>query len=143
MIAMLTKPTKDGYILGKSFVGLLERFPLLAICSEDEYDRATAVVEDLMGRDDLDADEDRYLDSLVTLVAAYEGKAYDFDAGQITPLAALKTLLDANKMSAADLGRLIGSSSNASMILNGDRQISRNVAKRLADRFKVDAGLFL
>jgi HTH-type transcriptional regulator/antitoxin HigA len=143
MTPVLTRSTRHGYTLGKSFLSLLERFPLLTIRSDDEYERANAVVEDLVGREDLDADAERYLDSLITLVSAYESKNFDFDASQIDPLAALKSLLIANEMSAADLGRLIGSSSNASMILNGDRAISRNVAKRLAERFKVDAGLVL
>ncbi|HEX4124336.1 MAG TPA: helix-turn-helix domain-containing protein [Tepidisphaeraceae bacterium] len=73
----------------------------------------------------------------------YEAKEYDLDREAIPPREALKTLLDANKMTAADLGRVIGSQPYASMILAGKRQISRDNAKKLAERFRVDAGLFI
>ena len=96
-----------------------------------------------MGRDDLDEDQERYLDTIISLISAYESREYDLDKDGITPLAALKTLLQANGMGAAGLGRIIGSQSYASMILSGKRQISKDNAKKLARRFKVDAGLFI
>ena len=117
--------------------------PLMAIRSEAEYDRATAVAQDLMGRDDLDEDQGRYLDTIITLISAYEAKEYDFDRDSLSPLEALQTLLEANQMTPADLGRVIGSQPYASMILAGKRQISKDNAKKLAERFKVDAGLFI
>jgi HTH-type transcriptional regulator/antitoxin HigA len=143
MSAALTSQTKQGYRLGKSYLDLLKRFPLLSIRSEEEYDRATAVAQTLMGRDDLNSDQARYLDTLITLISAYEAKEYDLDRDEITPLQALNTLLDANGMAVADLGRVIGSQSYASMILSGKRAISKDSAKKLAERFKVDAGLFV
>jgi HTH-type transcriptional regulator/antitoxin HigA len=143
MSATLTSRTKRGYQLGKSYLDLLKRFPLLSIRSEEEYDRATAVAQALMGRDDLNDDQARYLDTIITLISAYEANVYDLDRDGITPLEALKTLLDANGMAAADLGRVIGSQPYASMILSGKREISKENAKKLAARFKVDAGLFI
>jgi HTH-type transcriptional regulator/antitoxin HigA len=143
MTIALTKPTKFGYRLGRWYLELLERFPLMAIRSVDEYDRATDVVQDLLGRDDLNSDQVRYLDALIVLVSAYEAKVYDFDRKLMPPIQILKQLLEDNEMTTADLGRLIRSSSYASMILKGNRPISKAVAKRLAERFKVDAGLFL
>lgn len=143
MTATMTRVTKGTYTLGKSYVGLLERYPLLPVRTEEDYDAANAVVGDLVGRDDLNADEGRYLDSLLTLVAAYENKVYDFDSRNVSPLVALKSLLASNSMTAADLGRLIGSAPNATMILKGQRKISVNIAKTLAKHFKVDSGLFI
>ena len=143
MSILRTSHTKRGYRLGKSYLDLLKRFPLLVIRSEEEYDRATTVAQDLMGRDDLDEDQSRYLDTIIALISAYESKEYDLDQDAISPLDALKTLLDANDMGTADLGRLIGSQSYASMILAGKRQISKDNARKLAGRFKVDAGLFI
>jgi HTH-type transcriptional regulator/antitoxin HigA len=143
MSILFTSQTKRGYRLGKSYLSLLKRFPLLAIRSEEEYDRATAVAQDLIGRDDLDGDQSRYLDTIITLISAYEAKEYDFDRESLSPLEALRTLLEANDMNAADLGRVIGSQPYASMILAGKRQISKDNAKKLAHRFKVDAGLFI
>ena len=42
-----------------------------------------------------------------------------------------------------DYSHTIGSQSYASMILSGKREISKDNAKKLAERFKVDAGLFI
>ena len=139
------RKAKGGYKPGRSYFDLIDLFPLVAIRSEAEYDRATAVAQSLFGREDLDEDQDRYLDALCDLVSAYEARAYDFDhrPTELAPLAILKHLMDANGMGPADLGRLIGSAPYASMILRGRRKISPANAKKLAARFRVDAGLFL
>jgi antitoxin component HigA of HigAB toxin-antitoxin module len=138
----MTKAAKGGYKLGRSFLELLERFPLMTIQTDGEYDQAIAVLQDLLGRDDLNKDQHRYLDSLLLLVNSHEEKAFNFDES-ISPREAVKSLLAANKMTAADLGRIIGSPSYASMILSGDRSISKENAKKLAERFRVDVGIFL
>jgi antitoxin component HigA of HigAB toxin-antitoxin module len=46
-------------------------------------------------------------------------------------------------MTTADLGHIIGSQPYASTILAGKRQISKDNAKKLGERFKVGAGLFI
>lgn len=122
---------------------LIERFPLVAIRTAAEYDRAIAVVEFLFGRDDLDEDQERYNDALVELVTAYEDREYPFDDVPISPLDALKHLMEANDMGVGDLGKVIGSQPVASLILSGKRPISKANAKKLGQRFCVDAGLFL
>ena len=43
----------------------------------------------------------------------------------------------------ADIGRLIGSPSAASMILSGDREMSKSQIRTLAAHFKVEASYFL
>jgi antitoxin component HigA of HigAB toxin-antitoxin module len=48
-----------------------------------------------------------------------------------------------NDMTAADLGRLLGNSGLASMILHGKRAISKTNAKILAKRFGLNVGLFI
>lgn len=46
-------------------------------------------------------------------------------------------------MTASDLGNLLGSRSLGSKILRGERELSKTHLRMLAERFKVDAGLFL
>jgi HTH-type transcriptional regulator/antitoxin HigA len=46
-------------------------------------------------------------------------------------------------LSINDVGKIIGSQSAASMIVNGKRAISKTQAKRLAERFRLDAGAFI
>jgi antitoxin component HigA of HigAB toxin-antitoxin module len=51
--------------------------------------------------------------------------------------------MEFNQLSQADIGRIIGSESAVSMFLNGNREPSKTQIKRLADRFRVDAGVFM
>ncbi len=62
---------------------------------------------------------------------------------EVTPLVMLKHLLEEHEMSITDLGRIIGSQSNASLILSGKRAISRRVMRLLGEHFGVAPALFL
>ncbi|MDB5304959.1 MAG: putative transcription regulator containing domain [Phycisphaerales bacterium] len=127
-----------------SYFELVRLFPLRPIRDEHEYDAAVAVMNQLAVRDEetLDQGEQDYLDAISTFVGVYDAQNFNLTE-LVTPLSALKHLMDANEMSIADLGRVIESQSAASMIFNGKRAISKSQAKALAGRFKVDAGLFL
>ncbi|MDB5171353.1 MAG: putative transcription regulator containing domain [Phycisphaerales bacterium] len=127
-----------------SYFELVRLFPLRPIRDAQEYDAAVAVMNQLAVRDEetLDQGEQDYLDAISTFVGVYDAQNFNLTE-LVTPLSALKHLMDANEMSIADLGRVIESQSAASMIFNGKRAISKSQAKALAGRFKVDAGLFL
>ena len=63
---------------------------------------------------------------------------------KVSGLDALKHLMEANHMSAADLSRLLGTSRNlGAMILRGERQLTLAHVRTLAKRFCVSADLFL
>jgi len=145
MTPSLTHAAKSGYLIGGSYQQLLKRYPLLPIRNRAEYDRAISVFEDLFGRDDLNPDERGYVETLAMLITAYEEAHENLDelAESITPLDALRSILDSHGMKSRDLAQIIGSESAASLILNGKREISKSQAKSLAKRFKVDAGLFI
>jgi HTH-type transcriptional regulator/antitoxin HigA len=127
-----------------SYFELIRRFPLRPIRDEHEYDAAVAVMNALAVRDEesLDRGEQDYLDAISTFVEVYDAQNFKL-TDAVTPLAALKHLMEAHGMSIADLGRVIDSQSAASMVFNGKRAISKSQAKALAGRFNVDAGLFL
>jgi HTH-type transcriptional regulator/antitoxin HigA len=99
------------------------------------------MISELMGRD-LDSGAGDYLDTLLVLVTRYEEEHHAIDE-TITPQQALKALMESNNLSQADIGRLIGSESAVSMFMKGDRDLSKPQIKKLAERFKVDAMLFL
>lgn len=142
----MTKQTRTGYKIGDSYAKLLARFPLWKINSEDKYDQATTVAQDLIGRKGLDSDESAYLEALVVLISEYEDRQYPLDkmAAELTPLSMLKHLMDANDVSNTELAKVLGVGRPAvSMILAGDRPITADHARALAKRFAVDAGLFI
>jgi HTH-type transcriptional regulator/antitoxin HigA len=129
-----TAPLRDTYM------ELVRRFPLKMIKNDDEHEQAANMISELMGRD-LDSGAGDYLDALLVLVNKYEDEYHAIDE-TMTPQQALRSLMESNQLSQADIGRIIGSESAVSMFLKGDRDLSKTQIKKLANRFKVDASLF-
>lgn len=126
----------------RTFGGLCRLLPLRPIHDEADYDNAIEMLDSLVGFD-LNKDQLDYVVALTTLVGAYEDEHYAIDTTDKTGLEALKYLLEHNDMTASDLGVLLGNRSLGSKILRGERELSKTHLRILADRFKVDAGLFL
>jgi HTH-type transcriptional regulator/antitoxin HigA len=127
------------------YLDLIKAFPLRPIRSEREHDAAIAVLDKLVTRDEnlLDAGERDYIEALTLLAGAYQTSHHKIDTSGVPPIDSLRSLMLDHGMRAADLGRILGSSGLASDILSGKRQISKAHARKLAERFKVDGGLFL
>ena len=119
-----------------------ELYLLRPISTKGDYNRAIHIVDMLAGRTDLNRDQADYLESLSTLIEAYENEHNNFDTDQ-DPIEILKFLLDENGLNGSDLGRLLGNRELGSKILNGVRKLSKRHIKILADRFSVEPGLFL
>ena len=115
---------------------------LKPIRTKGDYNRAVHIVDMLAGRTDLNKDQADYLESLSTLIEAYENEHENFDTEQ-GPIEILKFLLNENGLNGSDLGRLLGYRELGSKILNGVRKLSKKHIKILADHFSVEPGLFL
>jgi HTH-type transcriptional regulator/antitoxin HigA len=77
------------------------------------------------------------------LVNKYEDDNHTPKGFDLSPQEALRTIMDANSLSQAQIGKIIGSESAVSMFLKGERELSKAHIKALAARFRVDANLFL
>jgi HTH-type transcriptional regulator/antitoxin HigA len=134
-------PVADDYL------DLVRRFPLRPIRKEAEYDRAIEILKGLVSRADrpgLTAGESDYADALGQFVDVYEQANYRIEHELKTPIERLKYLIEQQGMNTTDLGELLGSGpGQASLILNGKRELSKANIRTLADRFKVSAALFL
>ena len=126
----------------RTFDGLCRMLPLRPIHDEADYDNAIEMLDTIVGFK-LNEDQTDYLIALTTLVGAYEDDHYAITLTEKTGLDALKYLLEQNTMTASDLGVLLGNRSLGSKILRGERDLSKSHLRILAERFKVDAGLFL
>jgi len=128
-----------------TYLELVKRFPLVSIKTEGHYDEAVAFLKKLAIRDEgtLDVGEAAYLDALTLFVEDYQNKHHCIEARQMTPLEALKYLLDESGMKPADLGRVLGNRSLASQVLKGYRELSKSNIVALAHHFHVGPGLFL
>jgi HTH-type transcriptional regulator / antitoxin HigA len=131
--------------LKDSYFDLVRQFPLVPLKSEKQYDAAVTFMNRLAirGEKALDTGEQAYLEALTQFVEDYEQVHHAIAAQNLGARDALKFLMAENGMKAADLGRLLGSRSVASQILNGRRGLSKTHILVLAERFRVEPGLFL
>jgi HTH-type transcriptional regulator/antitoxin HigA len=122
---------------------MIRQFPLRPIRNDAECDAATAILDKHIAIDFTDQGMEDYIIVLANLVADYEEKHHPVHVPDIKPLQRLKYLMSENDMTTADLGRLIGNSGLASMILHGKRAISKANAKILGKRFGLNPGAFI
>jgi len=113
------------------------------ISTEQEYDEFVALTGQLMekGEDSLSPEEGALLELLGILIQDYDERHYPLEKAD--PVTVLKELMDANDLSQNDLAHLFGSKSIVSEVLSGKRDISKPQAKKLAERFRVTADLFI
>jgi len=126
----------------KTFGGLCRMLPPRPIHNETDYDNAIEMLDSLVGFK-LNKDQLDYVVVMTTLVGEYEDVHHAIDTSDIRGLDSLKYLMEQNDMTASDLGVLLGNRSLGSKILRGERELSKSHLRTLAERFKVDAGLFL
>ncbi len=128
--------------LPTDFAGLMAKHPVCEIHDEIGHSNAMEMIDALAGYN-LSAGQAAYLAALSQLVEAYEQEAYPGVCKKSTPIEMLKYLLQENNMSGSDLGRLLGNRTLGPALLSGKRKLSKTHIKILAERFKVDASLFL
>jgi HTH-type transcriptional regulator/antitoxin HigA len=81
---------------------------------------------------------------LVQLVQVYEARQHSIETANISGIDVLRHLLDENGMNASDLSRLLGvHASMGSKILKGERSLTIEHLRKLAERFKVRPDLFM
>jgi antitoxin component HigA of HigAB toxin-antitoxin module len=138
-----TKNARDKHIVDSYFV-LVQEQPLRAIRTRKDYDAAAKMIDRLAVRDDLDDGEQQYLDAIEVLLEAYETQVAPVAPDRRTPLQRLKTLMQTSQTTPAQLREILGSSqSMASMILSGQRALSKKAIAKLAGYFRLDPGYFL
>ena len=130
--------------LSSRYDDLVRTMPPKAITDDIHLGTTVEMIDRLMVSGRLTKDQGLYLETLVQLVQAYEDKHHGIDTDDISGIDALRQLLSDNGMSASDLGRLLGMhASMGSKILKGERSLTVEHLRKLADRFKVQAGLFM
>lgn len=122
---------------------LLAKFAPKVIETEAENEAALAIIESLMtkGEGGRSHEEEALLELLLSLVEQFEESAYDLPEG--SPLGALEYLMEANGLKPTELSSIFGGRGRVSDVLSGRRSISKEQAKRLAQRFNVSAAVFI
>ncbi len=124
------------------YTTLVAEHPPRVIRNARDYELALAVIDELMGRE-LDPEETDYLDTLTTLVEAYESAHHDINISDIDGIESLKFLLEQNDMSDSDLGRLLGNRTLGPAILGRKSELSKANIRALCEHFTVSADLFM
>ena len=121
-------------------LNLLQQTLPRVIQSAEENERLIAELERLDGLPKMTPEQHDVAELLTLLIQQYERK-YDLDAA--TPLEALRTLMEDRNLRQRDLIGVFGSSSVASDVMNGKREISKQHARGLAGFFHVPVTLFI
>ena len=113
------------------------------IDTEEQNERMLREVERLIdkGEDNLAPEEETLFKLMTRLIEDFEEQHYKLNAA--TPVTILKELMAARDLQPKDLWEVFGSKGLTSEVLNGNRDISKNKAKALAEFFHVSAELFI
>jgi HTH-type transcriptional regulator / antitoxin HigA len=124
---------------------LVRRFPLVPIRNETHLKAAFSVLDELaiIDEEKLTREQADYLAVLTDLVEKYEDVHHSPESSFRDGIDALKYLLAQSKLTASDLGRLLGNRQLGAAILRGERQLSKVHVIKLAKRFSVSTDLFL
>ena len=123
-----------------SYLELVLDFPLASIKSEEHLAEAQRVMDRLLAKDTLGEGEETYLDALSDLVGAYEDEHHAIEPASDADL--LRHFLEAKGISQSRLSRDAGlPKSTISEVLAGKKPFSRQMIRKLAAYFHVDAGV--
>lgn len=109
--------------------------------SEEEYQQALTIVEQLTFKKNRTVEETKIYQLLVTLIEAYETENYTIEDSK--PHEILQHLMEVSGTRQADLVGIIGSSGVVSEVVNGKRAISKAQAKALGKYFDLSSNLFI
>jgi HTH-type transcriptional regulator/antitoxin HigA len=141
---MPTTKSLDKKRLPARFEDLVQMMPPRAITDDVHYENTVGMIDVLMAAGKLTKGQEMYLETLVQLVHAYEAHRHAIETADISGISVLKHLLAENDMSASDLARFLGvHASMGSKILRGDRSLTVEHIRRLAERFKVSPEVFM
>jgi antitoxin component HigA of HigAB toxin-antitoxin module len=127
----------------KTYPQLVRLMAPRTIRDDVDLDNVTEIVDRLAVLSHPTKDQADYLETLSTLIAAYENARHQIDVSHLGPLETLKFLLQEHGLSGSDLGRILGQRQLGPAILRGERQLSKTHIVKLAGHFGVSPNVFL
>jgi len=112
---------------------------LFVIENDRDHAEAKALIEKLMGSED-PADQAR-MAAQARLIEAYERARWPRRTPSLPDL--LTYLMEQHGLSRADLVPLLGTPSRVSEVLNGKRELSMSMVRKLRERFRISADLLI
>ena len=112
---------------------------LIIIENVNDHAQAKALIDELMGSEDA-ANRARMM-AQARLIEAYERSRWPRRRPTLPDL--LTYLMDQHGLSRADLVPLLGTASRVSEVLNGKRELSMSMVRKLRERFQISADLLI
>lgn len=137
----VTHDTPSLQSIDPSYLSLIARLPLAPLRTEDQYDEAIALLDDLSDRASLTPGEEDYLDVLVDLVERWEDDNVQLPT--ISGRAVLAVLMEERDLRQKDLIPIFGSKSVVSEVLSGKRPFTLAQIRKLGSFFHVSPELFI
>src|SRR6266576_2519505 len=112
---------------------------LIVIQNEADHLHSKALIEDLMTSDR--AEDQARVTAQARLIEAYERAKWPRRRPTLPEL--LAYLMDQHGLTRADLIPLLGTASRVSEVLNGKRELSMSMVRKIRERFHVSADLLI
>ena len=112
---------------------------LIIIENDNDHAQAKALIDELMGSERA-ADRARMM-AQARLIEAYERSRWPRRRPTLPDI--LTYLMDQHGLSRADLVPLLGTASRVSEVLNGKRELSMSMVRKLRERFQISADLLI
>jgi HTH-type transcriptional regulator / antitoxin HigA len=126
----------------EKYQDLLIKYQPKLIKNEEENEKALAIVEELMHRNNRSVEENELYELLIFLIEKFEQEYYS-PGQQSTPHSMLAFLMEQKDINQSDLVGVIGSKEVISDVVDGRVEITKVQAKALADFFQVNVSLFI
>ncbi|KGD99683.1 transcriptional regulator [Rhizobium sp. YS-1r] len=109
------------------------------LLNETEYEEALKAVRPYFENEPEDGTiEAAHFDALMLLIEEYEARHYPIP--QASPAEVLKSVMEANNYTRADLIEILGSKSRAADLLNGRREINLDQIRKISRAWHIPAG---
>lgn len=129
-------------ILGSDRIydALVTRFVPRVLHDGRDYGQAMAIIDDLLGKDELRPSEKDYLDLITRLVADYEAEHHPVQ--DVNGIEMLRFLMAQHGLKQKDLVDIFKTPSILSEVLSGKRELNKSHIEGLSRRFHVSPAVF-
>lgn len=123
------------------YLALVQAFPLRPLRDDDELLEASAIIDSLLDKNKLMAEERDYLHVLGNLVEEYEDEHHDIPPLRDSDM--LRHLIESNQLKQVELARETGIvETTISAVLSGKRTLTREQIGKLSQYFRVPVQVF-
>ena len=123
------------------YLTVISAFPPRAIHTDAQLDEAVDVIDQLLEKSTLSTAEREYLDTLSTLIEAYERERIPMPS--VSGVDVLRHLMEANGLRQVDLLDVFPTRSVVSEVLSGSRELTLDHMRGLSRRFGLPIDAFV